>query len=177
MPTPAAAHDDAEPRARLVVALHVKRAGTNLTGVAVEYDIAVRNEGMAGARDVALDARLLSAGAQQDETIAMLFDTPVDRPHIAPFALAPGDSITLPGMGMLPRDMVQTMQANGRDLFVPVMTINLHYNWADGTGHTARAFMIGVERGAGAKMAPFAFDATRMHDRVAALEYTMRVDV
>ena len=163
-------------RATLDIALHPRRAGTNLTSAAVEYDVVVRNVGAAAATAVRLDARLLTAGAQQDGLIAALFAEPIARPITPAFDLAAGAEVKLSGMGILPRERVSAMTVEGRELFVPVMTVNLTYDWAGGSGQIARSFVIGIERGAGAKMGAFRLDDVRMFSEVGALEYTIAVD-
>nr|WP_299857303.1 hypothetical protein [Sphingomonas bacterium] len=163
-------------RATLDIALHLRRAGTNLTSAAVEYDVIVRNSGGAAAADVRLDVRLLTAGAQQDALIHGLFDEPVERPITPPFDLLPGTEVRLGGMGILPRERISAMTVEGRELFVPVITVNLTYDWAGGSGQTARSFVIGIERSAGAKMGAFRLDDVRMYAEVGTLEYTIAVN-
>ena len=163
-------------RATLDMTLTPRRAGTNLTGAAVEYDLAVRNDGAVVATGIRLDVRLFGAGAQQDALITALFDQPIERSITSPFDLPPGASVQLGGMGILPRDMVIATTIEGRELFVPVMTVNLTYDWAGGTGQTARSFVIGVDRGVGGKMGAFRLDAPRMFDQVTALAYTVAVE-
>jgi hypothetical protein len=163
-------------RATLELELHPRRAGTNLTSAAIEYDVIVRNAGGAAATDVRLDVRLLTAGAQQDMLINALFAEPVERPITPSFELLPGTEVKLGGMGILPRERIGTMTIENRELFVPVLTVNLIYGWAGGSGQTARSFVIGIERGAGAKMGAFRLDDVRMYAEVGALEYTIAVN-
>lgn len=178
MPPATLSGDDraAKARPRLEIALAPRRAGTNLTGAAVEYDLAVRNGGAAAATGVRLDVRLLSAGAQQDALVSALFAAPIDRSITSVFDLPPGAEVQLGGMGILPRDLVVAMTIEGRELFVPVMTVNLTYDWDGGSGQTARSFVIGVDRGADARLGAFRLDTSRMFDQVGALEYTIAVD-
>jgi len=163
-------------RAMLDIALHPRRAGTNLTSAAVEYDVIVRNSGGAAASNVRLDVRLLTAEAQQDALINALFSEAIERPITPPFELPPGEEVKLGGMGILPRERISTMTVEGRALFVPVITVNLVYDWANGTGQTARSFVIGIERRAGARMGAFRLDEVRMYSEVGAIEYTIAVD-
>ncbi|MDQ2763786.1 MAG: hypothetical protein M3Y22_09995, partial [Pseudomonadota bacterium] len=57
---------------------------------------------------------------------------------------------------------------SGRNFFVPVFSVNILYRWGDsGNGQTAAAWVIGIERDTGAKMAPFRLDTgPRMYDAV-----------
>lgn len=181
-PTPVAAPSNAVPaiepvatadaRAVLDVVLTVKRAGTNVLSAAIDYVIVVRNVGESAATEIRLDVRLLSAGQQQDAAIAALFSTPIAQPLAAPFVLPPGGAVELSGMAMHPKQTLEVMQAAGRVLFVPVLTVNLTYDWVGGSGQTARSYVIGIDRGATAKLQPFRLDAPpRMYDTVAALPY------
>lgn len=163
-------------RARLDIELYAKRAGTNLLSAAVEYDIVISNIGEAIARAIQVDVRLLSAGTEQDGWIGTLFSSPIERPTTAPFDLPPRGSIELTGMAMMPKEMVSVMAVQDRQLFVPVLTINLLYDWDGGTGQTATSYVVGVDRGEGTKLAPFRLDGTpRMHEGVSTLPYTISV--
>lgn len=174
--SPVAAEDAKPARAALGITLIPRRAGTNLTSAAVEYDLMVHNAGGAAATGVRLDVRLLSAGAQQDALVTALFAAPIERSITPAFDLPSGGEVQLGGMGILPRDMVVPMTVEGRELFVPVMTVNLTYDWAGGSGQTARSFVIGIDRGADARLGAFRLDSSRMYDQVGALEYTIAVD-
>ncbi|WP_240698920.1 hypothetical protein [Sphingomonas sp. AAP5] len=176
-PLPVAVVPDAAPadRASIVFELTPKRAGTNLLSAAVEYLIVLRNAGDVAATGVRLDIRLLSAGAQQDAVIEALFAAPIAQPITTPFDLPAGVSVELGGMAMHPKATLEVMDVGGKALFVPVLTINAHYAWArGGSGQTARSYVIGIDRGAGGKLAPFRIDsAARMYDTVSAIEYTV----
>jgi hypothetical protein len=175
-PPPVAPGPAAAARATLEIEFSPKRAGTNLLSAAVEYDISVRNIGDAAARAIRLDVRLLSASAQQDALLNSLFAAPIERPTVAPFDLPPGSAMELGGMAMLPKESLSVMTVEGRALFVPVLAINVLYQWESGAGQAARSFVIGIDRGAGAKLAPFRLDAAgRMHDAVSQLSYTVSV--
>ncbi|MEG3143753.1 hypothetical protein U1839_03725 [Sphingomonas sp. RT2P30] len=173
---PISAQDSAEGRATLDIKLMPRRAGTNLTGAAVEYDLIVHNVGNAMATDIRLDVRLLSAGAQQDALISALFAAPIDRSITAAFDLPADAEVKLGGMGILPGDKVDAMTVEGRAMFLPVMTVNLTYDWAGGSGQTARSFVIGIDRGGDARLGAFRLDTSRMYEQVGALEYTIAVD-
>lgn len=161
-------------RATLDIELYAKRAGTNLLSAAVEYDIVVSNIGQAVAQGVQIDVRLLSAGVEQDGWIGTLFTSPIERPITPAFDLPPKGAIELSGMAMMPKEMVSVMTVQDRKLFVPVLTINLIYGWEGGSGQTATSYVVGIDRGEGAKLAPFRLDDTpRMHEGVSTLPYTV----
>ena len=170
------ARQEVSTRARLDIELKPKRAGTNLLSAAVEYQILVTNAGDAPARLVTTDVRILTAGVEQDAILQALFSAPIEKPVTAPFDVAPGETATLDGMAMMPRDALNVMTVEGRALFVPVLAINLRYEWEGGSGQTATSYVIGINRGEGAKLAPFRLDgASRMRDDVSQIPYTVSV--
>ena len=164
-------------RATLDLGIVLKRAGANLLSAAVEYSILIQNIGAVAATGIRLDARLLSSGPRQDALLAALFAMPIERPNTAPFDLPPGATVDLGGMAMHPKETLEVMEVSGRTLFVPVLAVNVTYDWdADGerfSGQTARSYVVGIDRGGDAKLQPFRLDATaRMYDTVGALAYT-----
>lgn len=164
-------------RATLELELVPKRAGSNLLSAAVEYLIVIRNTGAAPATGVRLDVRLLGTGRQQDALIYALFSAPIAQPITAPFDLPPGSMVELGGMAMHPKPTLEVLEANGKTFFIPILTIHLRYDWDGGSGQTARAYVIGIDRGADAKLAPFRLDAgARMVDTVSAIDYAGAVD-
>ncbi|GAA0313554.1 hypothetical protein GCM10009087_24820 [Sphingomonas oligophenolica] len=164
----------ASARATLDVEFKPKRAGTNLLSAAVEYEISVANSGETTARAVKADVRILSAGAEQDAILRALFAGPIEKPATAPFDLPPGETATLGGMAMMPKETLSVMTVEGRALFVPVLAINLLYEWEGGSGQTATSYVIGIDRGEGAKLAPFRLDgASRMRDDISRIPYTV----
>ena len=161
-------------RATLDIEFRPKRAGTNLLSAAVEYEILVTNTGVAPARGVAADVRILSAGAEQDGIIRALFANPIEKSGIAPFDVPPGETAILGGMAMMPKETLSVMTVEGRALFVPVLAVNLLYEWEGGSGQTATSYVIGIDRGEGAKLAPFRVDGTsRMRDDISQIPYTV----
>jgi hypothetical protein len=186
-PTPSPAEEAAPPtppppltapqvstRPRLDIELKPKRAGTNLLSAAVEYQILVTNAGDAPARMVMTDVRILTAGAEQDAILQALFASSIEKPVTAPFEVQPGETATLDGMAMMPKEALNVMTVEGRTLFVPILSINLLYAWEGGSGQTAASYVIGIDRGAGAKLAPFRLDgASRMRDDISRIPYTV----
>ena len=177
-PPPPMVEAVAAPRARVAIALEVKRAGTNLLSAAVEYRIILHNAGELDARAIALDLRLFGVEPALERTLDALFAAPIERAVVARFDLAAGATAALEGTAMLPRDIMPPLAVQGigegRALFVPVMTVALDYGWEGGSGRSAASFVVGLDRGADAKLGPFRLDgAPRMHDRVRHLPFTV----
>ncbi|HEX4693148.1 LPXTG cell wall anchor domain-containing protein [Sphingomonas sp.] len=156
---------------RIEVTLVPRRAGTNLTGAAVDYRVTVRNTGTIAARDIRVSMYMLSASARQVQDLQQIFAAAVDQPAVPPFELAPGGEIVLSGIAQLPREQINVMTIEGRPWFVPVLAMKAEYRWGENVGApgvATAAHMIGIDRGEGAKMAPFRLDGNpRMHAEVA----------
>lgn len=168
VPQPAPAPAQPTTRAQVDVEMRPIRAGTNLTGGAVDYEITLRNSGEVAANDVRVDIRLMNASVNQDAMLQALFAHFIEKPIVARFDLNPGQSLSLGGMAMLPNDMIAPLTIGDRPFFVPVFAVNILYRWGPTHhGQTAAAWVIGIEREPGAKMAPFRLDAgPRMYDTV-----------
>lgn len=177
---PAPAPPAAIERATLEIELVPKRAGTNLLSASVEYSLAIRNSGALAATGVRLDIRLLSAGPQQDAILADLFARPVTQPIAPPFDVPPADTLMLDGMVMHPKETLTLLDVAGQALFVPVLAVVARYGWSDGanegSGRTARSYVIGMVRGEGSRLRPFRRDSARMFETVAALDYSLVLD-
>lgn len=160
-----------EPQPKLEITLIPRRAGTNLMSAAVDYRVVVRNTGPVAARDVRFAMYMLTASARQAQDLQMVFTAGIEQPMVAPFELAPGQDIDLSGIAMLPRDNINVMTIEGRPWFVPVLAMKAEYRWGENVGApgiATAAHMIGIDRGEGAKMAPFRLDGgPHMHPEVA----------
>jgi hypothetical protein len=156
---------------KLEIALIPKRAGTNLMGAAVDYRVVIRNTGTVAARDIRFAMYMLSASARQAQDLQMIFATTVEQPVVAPFELAPEQEMDLSGMAMLSREQINVMTIDGKPWFVPVLAMKAEYRWGENVGApgvATAAHMIGIDRGEGAKMAPFRLDGgPHMHPEVA----------
>lgn len=154
-------------RPQLEVVLSPRRAGLNITSAAVDYELVVRNTGQAPARNVRLGVDLITAGNSHDTELRAMFEHGVERPIVAPFALAPGEHKGVKAMAVLPRDAVNVVSVKGRPMFVPMIGINLLYDWDGGAGQTATSHVIGIARGTDDRMKPFWLDGVpRMYDSV-----------
>lgn len=168
----------ATPRARLSVSIRPLRAGLNLLSATAECEVTITNSGDAAADQIRLDVRLFAAGAGQEADLAALHARPIGRTAVPTFALAPGEERRVRAVAALPRDAIRPMQAGGRPMFVPILSVNAVYAAGVGIeGQTARAFAIGVERADSVKLAPLWLDgAPRMHQNVAARPHAVAVE-
>lgn len=145
-----------------------RRAGTNLTGVSVDFGLAVRNIGQAPARDVRLMAYLLTSSDDQEARLGALFETPVRKPIVAPFDLVADDVAEVSAITTLPFGEVNQVMLLGRPIVVPIVAVVATYDWGEaGQGMLARSFILGIRRPEGDRLAPFWLDrGPRMFDAV-----------
>jgi len=160
-----------EPQPKLEIVLIPKRAGTNLMSAAVDYRVIVRNTGPVAARDIRFAMYMLTASARQAQDLQMIFAAAVEQPMVPAFDLAPGGAVDLSGMATLAREQINVMTIDAKPWFVPVLAMKAEYRWGENVGApgiATAAHMIGIDRGEGAKMAPFRLDGgPHMHPEVA----------
>ena len=133
------------------------RALLDEQGAAIAFEVTLFNSGSAAARDVIIEARLLNAGARQDEEVSAFFTTesrvgdPI--PQIAPFARIPMRSAV-----RLPREAISEYEFEGRKLFMPLVAVSVRYRWSSGEGQSAAGFLVGQGETAEKKLAPLRLD-------------------
>lgn len=164
-------------RAHLTLVLQPRRAGLNLLSATVEAELLVRNDGDLPASAVRIGAALVGATPGQGAEVATLFAQPVGRPVTPPFALSPGEERRIRTVVALARTELVPLQAGGRPLFVPVVTVNALYDAGSGEGQAARAFAVGIERVDSAKLAPLWLDQPpRMFEALGVRPYGTAID-
>lgn len=161
-----------ELKPELEIVLIPERAGTDPSmSAAIEYRIVIRNTGRGDARDVRFGIYMTSASARQAADLQTIFANPVEQPVLAPFEIHAGSQVELSGTAMLPRANLNVMTIDGKPWFVPVLAMKAEYRWGENVGapgEATAAHMIGINRGEGAKLAPFRLDGEpRMHPKVA----------
>lgn len=175
-PVPAPQNPGPVARAQIDLAFRPRRAGTNLTSAAVDYELFVRNTGAAQARNVRLSVALITAGNSHDAELKELFDNDVTRPVVAPFDLAPGEERAVKSVAMLSKEAINVVSVKGRPMFVPMVAVNVLYAWDGGSGQTASSHVVGIAGGKGERMRPFWLDqAQRMHEQVSEHVHAMAV--
>ncbi|WP_296610809.1 LPXTG cell wall anchor domain-containing protein [Sphingomonas sp.] len=162
--------EDLKPELEIV--LIPQRAGTDPSmSAAIEYRIVIRNTGRGDARDVRFGIYMTTASARQAADLQTIFANPVEQPVLAPFEIHAGSQVELSGTAMLPRANLNVMTIDGKPWFVPVLAMKAEYRWGENVGApgvATAAHMIGINRGEGAKLAPFRLDGEpRMHPKVA----------
>lgn len=143
---------------QLAVVMVPDRAIVTPSEVMIQFDITVHNSGSAPARDVLIEAMMVTAYARQDEDIARFFAAPRgEGDRIA--GIAPLGRINLKTAVRLPIDQVHQFEAGGRQLFVPLVAVNILYRSSGGTEYQDSAsFLVGRGGDRDEKLAPFRID-------------------
>ena len=144
------------------LALDFKPGAASATeaGGAVQFELVVHNRGKSAARNVRVDARMINAGADQNEQLTTFFGAPIVEGGIPPQTIEPGNSVTIRSTLALPREEMRGIKVENRILFVPVVAFNVLYEWGEGgAGQTATSYVVGrAPPNETARMAPFRLD-------------------
>ncbi len=124
---------------------------------AIAFDVTLFNSGSAPARDVAIEARLINAGQQQDVELSRFYTSDSDAKDKIP-TVAPLSRITLKSAVRLPRSAVQEYEVEGRKLFMPMVAVNSRYRWSSGEGQSAASYLVGPAANDGGRLAPLRLD-------------------
>ena len=161
------------PRPRLELAFAPAGASATDAQAAVQFVLTVSNLGDAPALRVRMEARMFAMGEDHDAALAAFFSQPLERATPIASTIPAGVSTELRTQVTLPGAAVRPIRVAERVLFVPVVAVNVLYEWSDGAdgqadGQTAMSYVIGREnRPPAAKMAPFRLDqGPRMYREV-----------
>jgi hypothetical protein len=148
----------AAPRPWLELDIVPERAAATDSEAIVHYTLTLTNQGGSEARNIRIDPRLFNAGAEGE--MAAFLQGPIHEqsgsPHVA---IAPGGTLKLNGQVTMPKSELQEIELAGRRIFVPMVAINVAYDWPGGTGRTSRSWLVGREaESPSAKMGPFRLD-------------------
>ena len=148
----------AAPRPWLELDIVPERAAATDSEAVVHYALTVTNQGDSEARNIRIDPRLFNAGAEGD--MAAFFQGPIHEVSGSPqVVIAPGGTLRLNGQVAMPKEELREIEMAGRRIFVPMVAINVAYDWAGGSGRTSRSWLVGREaESPQAKMGPFRLD-------------------
>lgn len=154
----------------LRIALNPRRGGVDTLRATLEYEVQVGNVGRGTARGATVETWLISAGHQTAADLASVFASPGGESLLAPFDLSPSAAIDLAGVAVVPRDLLATITAGERRMFVPVLAVRVGFLDGRGTPQSlTAAFLVGIERDGQDRLGPLPLDRdSRMHDRLAA---------
>jgi len=136
-----------------------ERAAATEAEAYVRYALTLTNKGDSDARNIRIDPRLFNAGAEGE--MMDFFQGPIHEqsgsPHVV---IAPGQTLKLNGEVAMPKADLREIELGGRRIFVPMVAINVAYDWTGGgSGRTSRSWLVGREAGTPSeKMGPFRLD-------------------
>lgn len=149
-PQPVAAEPEVAPvaaavpgkRAMLEVDIRPDRAAATEDGAFVYYSIILSNRGEAAAGNIRIDGRMFNATA--DGEVDAFFAGPIHEvsgsPHVF---LQAGESIALQGQIGMKREELHAIEVQGRVIFVPLVAMNVAYDWEGGGGRTSTSWLVG----------------------------------
>ena len=125
--------------------------------VMLQFDVVILNQGTAPARDVLVEAKLITANAAQDREIAAFFHQPLGQGDRMT-GIAPFGKLSLKSAVRLPLDQVHSFEVEGRRLFVPMVALNILYRSGSGEEQTSASYLVGRGNETDEKLAPFRID-------------------
>jgi MYXO-CTERM domain-containing protein len=149
------------PRPWLEVEVKAERAASTDSEAWVEFELVLHNTGKSPARNIRLNARMLNAGREQDKEIGAFFRTKGEGRKTHTIGdLPPGERGLVQGSVSMPREEMRALQVNEQLLFIPVLAVNVLYDWGEGrTGQTSKSYVVGRELGERSqKMGAFRLD-------------------
>ena len=123
------------------------QAAATLTEAVVQFELVITNSGNAVARNVRVEARMFNAGTDQDREISEFFARPIEgqgRSRI--LAIPPRSGARLRSRVAMPKEEVREITVEGRRLFIPMVAVNIIYEWGEGkSGQTSMSYLVGRE--------------------------------
>ena len=137
--------------------MQLGRAIVDEKKAAIEFHLSVFNSGSIAARNVLVEASLFNAGPHQDAQIQHFFEQPLGQGDPID-AIPPMQRISIDSAVILPREQVQPIEFEGRQLFVPLIAFSALYSWpGGGPGQTSASYLVGKQTNA-EKLAPLRLD-------------------
>lgn len=164
---PVAAAPETSVRPALELDFSVARAGIEGDRLAVHFEIAIRNGGEALAEDVRLHVELRTLSARPESPAAGALSA-IERPMVAPFALAPGAEAQFAATAVLPVARIERLTLAGRPLCVPLITLSASYRWrGGGLAELGVDYLLGIARPGNPRLGPIWLDVPpRLHDHI-----------
>ncbi|MEA3017978.1 MAG: hypothetical protein QOI38_2700, partial [Sphingomonadales bacterium] len=138
---PPAPRPEPVPRPWLELEVKAERAASTDAEARVEFELILKNTGKSPARNIRVNARMFNAGREQDKEIGAFFRTKGEGRKTHTIGDLPaGQDGMIPGSVTMPRDDVRPLQVNNQLLFIPVLAVNVVYDWGSGrTGQTSKS--------------------------------------
>ncbi len=146
-PVPLAPRPDPSPRPWLELDVKTIRASFTAEEAVIEFELAISNIGGAAAGNLKIDVKMFNAGAEQDQQIGTFFRTAGRETTrlVLPGIEKEQDGVIRGEVGM-PLDEMKAVKLDGRMLFIPVLAVNVLYEWGEGrSGQSAKSYVVGRE--------------------------------
>jgi hypothetical protein len=145
-------------RAVIEVDIRPERASAMEDGTLVQYALVLTNIGEVAAGNIRIDGRMFNASA--DGEVDAFFAGPIHEVSGSPQVfIKPGESISLQGQIGMKREELHAIEVQGRVIFVPLVAINVAYDWEGGGGRTSTSWLVGrTPSSPEAKMGAFRLD-------------------
>ena len=164
----------AEPRPWLEVEFRPGTASATQEQTVLQFELIVRNRGDLPAHRVRITGQMMNTTPDLNARLSEFYAEDFE-PVGAPRTLVPGAEESFKGALAMTREELKVIQIQDRSLFIPLVAVNVLYDWGDGRkGQTAQSYIVGRESDPpAAKMAPFRLDlgprvyrkvGTRQHD-------------
>jgi hypothetical protein len=146
-PPPAKPRPDPVPRPWLEIGFKADRAAFTDSEAEIAFELEISNKGGSPARNLRIDVKLFNAGAEQDKEIGAFFRTAGrETTKLKLPGVAAGVSGMIQGTVGMKREDMRAMRLDERLLFIPVLAVNILYDWGEGrTGQTSKSYVIGRE--------------------------------
>ena len=146
-PKPTAPRADPIPRPWLELSLKAERASFEPTEAVVMFELEISNTGGSPARNLRIDVKMINAGVEQDREIGSFFKTAGrDSTKLQLPGVEAGVTGVLKGSVRLPVDEMKAVRLDERLLFIPVIAVNMLYDWGNGrSGQTSKSYVVGRE--------------------------------
>ena len=153
---------DPVPRPRIELSLKAERAAFTDAEAELQFELEIDNKGGSPARDLRVDVKMFNghAGEQEKEIGAFFRTAGRESTKLRIPLVEAGFSGVIRGSVAMAREEMRAMKLDQRLLFIPVVAVNILYDWGEGrTGQTSKSYVIGRElEQAGEKMGAFRVD-------------------
>lgn len=131
----------------LELAVKVEKASATLTETLLSFELDIANTGKAAARNLRVDVKMFNAGAEQDREIGAFFQTAGrETTKLNLPGIAAGNSGIIRGEVAMKRGDMRALVLEDKYLFVPVLAVNVLYDWGQGrTGQSSKSYVVGRE--------------------------------
>ena len=122
----------------------------------LDLELELFNSGSSPARAVLAEAVLISGATDQDQQIAAFFNRQA-RAGGRLESIGPLQRLAVNSQLVASHDQLHPVDVGGRQVLVPIVALDVRYQWSGGEGQTAFAWLVGRDTGA-ERLAPIRMD-------------------